>query len=169
VEILLLCVFLGSAIGAQSVTVHDHKKVPVSKKTRLKIIRDNGVVVQGKWHMETSDAVSIMLKSGREVIVPKDDIAQIYRCKRQTNFGFFIGALTGFTGTVLYYNLKNDTSLNVYVGAPVVGVVCGFIGAIIGSMHQSCEEIDLNNLSYYGSADIFIDRRTVGLQFRYRF
>lgn len=146
---ILLFIFVQIA-EAQSVEIREHKKVPTSKKTQLRIVQKSGVILAGKWQMETSDAVCLKLKSGREIIIAKSDISEVYRCKRQTNFGFFVGFMTGFVTTYLIQNLANSDTDHVFLAPSAVGIGGGLIGAIVGSMHESCEQIDLDEIPNQG-------------------
>jgi hypothetical protein len=167
--VVLLIIFCTSVAGAQSDTARGHKKVTVSKKTKLKIVRDNGNILQGKWSMETSDALCLKLNSGRDVIVPKDDIAQVYHCKRNTNFGFFIGTLSGIFVSALFLKFSDSEVEDIYLTPVFITAGCGLMGAVIGSMHLSCDEVDINDLTYYGVSDAPVNQLMFGVQFSYRF
>lgn len=165
---IILIVCCGSVAGAQSASTRDDKKIQVSKKTDLRIVRGNGITLRGKWRMETSDALCLRLSSGREVIVPKDDIARIYRCRRNTNFGFFVGVMSGFCASALFLGFGDTEAEDIYLAPAFIMAGCGLFGAVIGSLILSCEEVNINDLAYYGLSDGPVDRLRFGVQFNFR-
>jgi hypothetical protein len=166
---LLFLLLTVTIISAQQVTIREHKKVPVTSKTRLLIVRHSGESLKGNWQMETSDAICLKTKYGREVIVPKLEISEIYRCDRQTDVGFFYGFLIGFTTPFFVAGLSDTPLEDVYVPAPVIGAGCGFVGAIIGSFIDSYEPVDADNLSFGVVTGDFEQGTGIRFQFRYTF
>jgi hypothetical protein len=168
---IILAIIFCNGAWAQTVTVREHKEVPISRNTKLRIIRTNGIALWGQWHMETSDAICLKLRSGREIIIPKDDISELYECKRNTNFGFFVGTLSGVGITVLVSTLSDYDDQSAYLTGVSVVVASGLIGAIIGSMIESHERISLESLSSkaHGATGQSGEHKPIGLRLSYRF
>jgi len=136
---IILCMFAAHDAKGQSVQIREHKKVPLTRKATIKIINQNGFTYKGKWQMETAEALSIRLSSGREIIVPKSDIAELYQCETLTNEGFFYGFLIGtVTSVVVIYFMRTDDAGD-FLAAPLIGSFCGLVGAVYGSLRESCE------------------------------
>jgi hypothetical protein len=159
----------GQSLKAQSVGIIEHKKVPLSQIAKLKIVGHDGSSITGQWFMETSEAISLMTKSGRKVIIDKTEIAEIYRCERQTNYGFFVGFMSGITGTFFVLAIAGSDEENDYLAAPSIGVLCGLVGAIIGTLHEDCKPIHLEGIDFTLNTDSTWKRYFPGIRLSYSF
>ena len=145
--LIILYMFLSQEAWGQSVKIREHPRVPFTHKMSLKVVKNDGAVLKGKWSMETTEAISIQLPSGRQIIVPKSDIAELYECKTRTNeyfyYGFLIGTVT--SAIIIYFTRAASDDASVFLGAPPIGVAAGLIGAVIGSLSQSCEQFHFDD------------------------
>lgn len=144
--------FLCRAVGAQEVSIISHEKKPIWRDTILRVTRKDGSALQGKWHLESSDALCLKLKSGREILIPKEDISEIAQCQTMTNEGFLIGATIGLVTAAVVANISQGGSGNIVDPdhLPAIATACvlsGLVGAVIGSMTKECEKIDLFDLT----------------------
>jgi hypothetical protein len=101
--------------------------------------------------------------------VDKTEIAQIYRCERQTNYGFFVGFMSGLTGTFFVLAITGSDNENDYLSAPSVGVLCGLVGAVIGTFHEACEPISIDGVTITSNPNPYDESRRWGLRLSYSF
>ena len=146
--VIVLCFCMVHNARGQSVQIRDHKKVSLDRKTTLKIVKNDGLTLKGKWRMESVEAISIRLSSGKEVIVSKSDIAELYQCRTLTNEGFFYGFLIGAltTAIIIYFDKAQPRDASIFFASSLVGAFCGLIGAVYGSLRESCEQCYFDDL-----------------------
>ncbi|MEE9443847.1 MAG: hypothetical protein V3V99_14380 [candidate division Zixibacteria bacterium] len=112
---------------------------------KLKIVTKNGVEHIGKYETANDHAISIQLRTGKYILIDRDDIASSYRRKSYAQEGFVAGSVLGILVTLTpEYTDRSKKNFGINLG--INSILLGALGYAAGSAIHSDQPIDLNDL-----------------------
>jgi hypothetical protein len=131
----ILMVFMSIGGAAQD--------VPIGIKLRISTIK--GATFEGKWKVNYPDSIGLAITSRQVLFIAKADIEEAYSCRSHTASGLFIGAFIGSAGSLFFGQISKGKSTESeeydLSRAVIAGLAGGLVGAFIGSIVHSCDEV----------------------------
>ncbi|MFH1700937.1 MAG: hypothetical protein ABIE07_10150 [Candidatus Zixiibacteriota bacterium] len=140
--------------------------------TKLKIVTKDGITHFGKYETANDNAISINLKTGKYILINRNDIASSYRRGNYAQEGFVVGIVGG---TLIYYlihtmKVKDDPEgKGIGYAIGFSGLVLSVPGYILGSLIKSDQPIDLDDLYISMKVKTKPEDKSIGLAISWNF